>query len=200
MFYKICCVIVRFVMRFVFRYKFYGQENIPQSGGVIIAYNHKSNWDPITAGLSSSRPLTFMAKEELFKIPLFASLIRKLGAFPIKRGRGDIGGVKASLTILKQGKCMLIFPEGHRIKNGKKAKAKAGVVAIAQLAQVKIVPAKISGEYKWLHRVTVTYGKPISLEEHYGKRLEQAQLQEIADYVMETIYSLDMPQKEECAI
>lgn len=190
MFYKVCREIVRFFMLFVFRLEFKGQENIPESGGVIIAYNHRSNWDPIIAGLSSPRQLTFMAKEELFKNPFFAWLIRKLGAFPIRRGRGDVSAVKASLSILKQGKCMLMFPEGHRIKDGKIVKAKAGVAVIAQHAQVKIIPACISGEYKWLHKVKVIYGKPISLEEYYDKHLEQEKLQEIADGVLSTIREL----------
>lgn len=190
MFYKVCRAIVRFVMLFVFRFEFSGRENIPESGGVIIAYNHRSNWDPIIAGLSSPRQLTFMAKEELFRIPLFAWLIRKLGAFPIRRGKGDVGAVKASLSILKSGKCMLMFPEGHRIKDGKIVKAKAGVAVIAQHAQVKIVPACISGEYKWLHKIKVTYGKPITLEEYYDQRLEQKKLQEIADGVLNTIREL----------
>lgn len=191
MFYKVCRVIVRFLMLFVFRFEFKGQENIPESGGVIIAYNHRSNLDPVIAGLSSPRQLTFMAKEELFKTPFFAWLIRKLGAFPIHRGRGDVGAIKASLSILKNGKCMLIFPEGHRIKDGKIVKAKAGVAVIAQHAQVKIIPACISGEYKWMRKITVTYGKPISLEEYYDKHLEQEKLQEIADDVLNTIRGLN---------
>lgn len=191
MFYRFCRTAVRVVMLFVFRFEFKGQENIPQSGGVILAYNHRSNWDPIIAGLSSPRQLTFMAKEELFKIPAFAWIIRKLGAFPIKRGKADVGAMKASLSILKEGKCMLMFPEGRRIKDGKTVKAKAGVAVIAQHAQVKIIPACISGDYKWLHKIKVTYGKPISLEEYYESRLEQKELQEIADGVLNAIRKLN---------
>lgn len=190
MFYKVCREIVRFVMLFVFRLEFKGQENIPKSGGVIIAYNHRSNWDPVLAGLSSTRPLTFMAKEELFKNPFFGGLIKKLGAFPVRRGKGDVGAVKASLAILKQGKCMLMFPEGHRIKDGKIVKAKAGVAAIAHHAKVKIIPACISGEYKFMRKITVVYGSPISLEEYYDKHIEQEKLQEIADNVLNTIREL----------
>ncbi len=191
MFYKICRMILRFIMFFAFRFEFNGQENIPETGGVILAYNHRSNWDPVIAGLSSKRPLTFMAKEELFKNPFFGALIKKLGAFPIHRGKGDIGAVKVSLSILKQGKCMLMFPEGHRIKNGKKVKAKPGVALIAHRAQVKIIPAQISGEYKWMNKITVTYGEPITLEKYYDSRLEPEKIQEIADGVLDTIRSLN---------
>lgn len=190
MFYNICYAIVRFVMLFVFRIKVVGGENIPEEGGVIAAFNHKSNWDPVIAGLSCPRPLRFMAKEELFENFVFGALIKKLGAFPVHRGKGDIGAIKSSLKILGEGEAMLMFPEGHRIKDGRKVKAKPGVALIAQRAQVPIVPVNISGEYKWMHRVTVTYGKPVSLEEYYGQKLEQEKIQEIADNVLDEIRNL----------
>lgn len=190
MFYKVCRVIVRFVMLFVFRLKFVGQENLPAEGGVIVAFNHKSNFDPVMAGLSCKRHLRFMAKEELFKNPVFGALIKALGAFPVRRGKGDIGAIKASLKILGEGNVMLMFPEGHRIKDGRKVKAKPGVALIAQRAQVPVVPVYISGEYKWMHKITVTYGKPISLEEYYGQKLEQEKIQQIADNVLDEIRAL----------
>lgn len=190
MFYKVCRVIVRFVMLFVFRLKFVGQENLPAEGGVIVAFNHKSNFDPVMAGLSCKRKLRFMAKEELFKNPLFGALIKALGAFPVRRGKGDIGAIKSSLKILGEGNVMLMFPEGHRIKDGRKVKAKPGVALIAQRAQVPVVPVCISGEYKWMHKITVTYGKPISLEEYYGQKLEQEKIQQIADNVLDEIRAL----------
>ena len=190
MFYKVCRVIVRFVMLFVFRLKFVGRENVPKEGGVIVAFNHKSNFDPVVAGLSCKRPLCFMAKEELFKNPVFGALIKALGAFPVRRGKGDIGAIKVSLKILGEGKAMLMFPEGHRIKDGRKVKAKPGVALIAQRAQVPVVPVCISGEYKWMHKITVTYGKPISLEEYYGQKPEQEKIQQLADNVLDEIRAL----------
>ena len=190
MFYKVCRVIVRFVMLFVFRLKFVGRENVPKEGGVIVAFNYKSNFDPVVAGLSCKRPLCFMAKEELFKNPVFGALIKALGAFPVRRGKGDIGAIKASLKILGEGKAMLMFPEGHRIKDGRKVKAKPGVALIAQRAQVPVVPVCISGEYKWMHKITVTYGKPISLEEYYGQKPEQEKIQQLADNVLDEIRAL----------
>lgn len=112
-----------------------------------------------------------MAKADLFKNKLFGGLIKKLGAFPIQRGRGDIGAIKGAFSILKNNDAMLIFPEGHRIKNGKRVKAKLGVSMIAVYAKVPVIPLCISGEYKPFHKVTVTFGKPITFEEYYGKSL-----------------------------
>lgn len=190
MLYEVIRVIVRFAMLFVFRIRRTGYENVPESGGVILAFNHRSNWDPVIAGLTSKRHLRFMAKEELFKNPVFGALIKALGAFPVHRGAGDVGAVKASLKILNKGDVMLMFPEGHRIKNNKKVKAKPGVALIAQRAKVPVVPVCISGAYKWMHRITVTYGKPVSLEEYYGQRLEQEKIQNIADEILDNIREL----------
>lgn len=190
MFYEVCRLIVRFIMLFVFRLKFVGRDNVPKEGGVIVAFNHKSNWDPVIAGLSCKRHLRFMAKEELFKNPVFGALIRALGAFPVHRGAGDVGAIKASLKILGEGQVMLMFPEGHRIKNNKKVKAKPGVALIAQRAKVPVVPVCISGKYSWLHKITVTYGEPVSLEEYYGQKLEQEKIQEIANGILENIREL----------
>ena len=112
MFYNIAVWIVRVALLVVFRIKTVGRENIPKEGGVIIAYNHRSYWDPVMAGLTCPRKLRFMAKEELFKNKFFGFLIKSLGAFPISRGHGDLGAIKGSLKILAQGDAMLIFPEG----------------------------------------------------------------------------------------
>lgn len=190
MFYDIVRVIVRAALTLVFRIRRMGHENVPKEGGVILAFNHKSNWDPVIAGLTTKRHLRFMAKEELFKNPVFGRLIKSFGAFPVHRGKGDIGAVKSSLKILGAGEAMLMFPEGHRIKDNKKVKAKPGIAVIAQRAKVPIVPVNISGKYAWMHKITVTYGKPVYLDEYYGCRLEQEKIQSIADGILDNIREL----------
>lgn len=185
MFYRIALIIVRFVMLFIFRVKVVGKENVPKDGGVIIAYNHRSYWDPVMAGATSGRKLRFMAKEELFKNKLFGALIKSLGAFPISRGRGDIGAIKGSLKILKEGNAMLIFPEGKRVTDGSKVKAKPGVAAIAHRAKVPVVPASISGEYKWMRKITVTYSEPVYLD--FENKMTAEETQAAADDILERI-------------
>lgn len=188
MFYEIIRTIVRVAVLFVFRVKVVGyKENVPKEGGVILAFNHTSNWDPVMAGISCKRHLRFMAKEELFENPIFGRLIKGLGAFPVHRGKGDIGAMRASFKILGEGSAMLMFPEGHRIRNGRKVKAKPGIVVIAQRAKVPIIPVCIDGKYSWMKKITVTYGKPISMEEYYGKKLEMDEIQQLADGVLDSI-------------
>lgn len=191
MFYNIAKCIARFALLFVFRIRVKGYENMPKDGGVIVAFNHRSYWDPVMAALSSKRRLRFMAKEELFRNPLFGGLIKSLGAFPVSRSKNDIGAIKSAMKILKGGGVMLIFPEGRRIKDNRIAKAKPGVALIAQMARVPVVPVNISGKYSWMRKITITYGKPVSFEEYYGKRLEQAKIQELADGVLNSVRALD---------
>lgn len=190
MFYYFALGVVRFLMFFIFRIKTVGVKNIPAEGGVILAVNHRSDLDPIMAGLTCPRKLTFMAKSELFKNPVFGRLIKALGAFPIHRGRGDIGAVKGALSILHNGKVLLIFPEGRRVAKGAESKAQPGVAMIAHRAEVPVVPTYIDGDYKWMHKITVIYGKPITLEQYYGEKLNSEEIQAVADDILKEIKAL----------
>lgn len=190
MLYGAICGLARFALHFVFRIKYVGRENMPKEGGALLAVNHRSNWDPIIAAAAAPRELSFMAKEELFRNPVFGGFIKKLGAFPVKRGSGDVGAFKAAMKILAQGKVMLIFPEGHRMKDGRRGKAGGGVAAISHRAKVPVVPMYIEGGYGWMSRMTVYIGKPISLEEHYGSKLTHEDQKAIAEQIMDTMWGL----------
>lgn len=170
MFYKIIKVIVRCFLFFVFRLKTEGAENIPVEGGAMIAVNHKSYWDPVIVGVCCPRKLRFMAKSELFKNKIFGGLITALGAFPVHRGRGDIAAIKSSLSILKNDELMLIFPEGGRILDESKSEAKPGAVMLAIKARVPVIPAYISGKYRWFSKITIHYGEPIYYDNYYDEK------------------------------
>lgn len=190
MFYSVCVKIVRFAMRFCFRIKTFGRENVPKSGGVILAINHKSVMDPVMIGITAPRRLNFMAKAELFENKFFGALIAKLGAFPIHRGAGDVAAMKTAFKILDGEGTMLIFPEGGRVKKGVRKKAKTGVVMIARKKHVPVIPVYIEGDYKWMHRITVTYGTPVSFDEYGNEKLDAGKVQELADGVLGAIYGL----------
>lgn len=191
MFYKVVKGIIRFFLSVTMRVKTLGTENILESGGVIYAVNHKAWLDPLVVAATSKRELTFMAKKELFQNKLLASFLKKMGAFPVNRGKGDIGAVKTALAILKEEKVMMIFPEGTRVKKGEKAEAKPGVVMFATHAKVPVIPIMISGKYGFMKRITVIYGKPIYFEEYYGKKILTDELKEISQSVLDTIYALE---------
>lgn len=190
MFYEFSRAIMNVLMRLKNRYVVRGLDNIPMEGAVLFAFNHKSNNDPIVAGITCPRKLNFLAKSELFEGKISSRLLPALGAVPLQRGKGDFGAVKTTLNILKRGDAMLIFPEGSRVKDGKRKKAKSGIIIIAQKARVPIVPVHIDGDYRFFSRITVTYGKPISLDKYYDIKLDNDTAQSLADGLMDTVYSL----------
>lgn len=190
MLYKIAIAVVRLMTFFMFPLRAEGTENVPKEGAVIIAYNHNSNLDPVMAGITCPRQLSFMAKSELFKNKLFGGLIKALGAFPVQRGTGDVGAFRTAFKIFKDGGAMLIFPEGGRVKSGQTRRAKPGVAMLATRGKVPVIPAHIKNGYRWMRTVTVVYGKPMDFSEYYDKKLTQEETQALADGVLENIYKL----------
>lgn len=190
MLYYIAKGLLRFSGFFMFRIKTIGKKNVPEQGGAIFAVNHRSNWDPVIVAMTSPRRMSFMAKSELFKNKLFGALLRRLGAFPVHRGKGDIGAIKTALSILKGGEIMIIFPEGKRVRDGEKTDIKPGVAMIATHAKVPVVPVSVTGRYRWMHKITVSYGEPIYLDEYYGEKLSIEKLTEISTSIMNRVYSM----------
>lgn len=191
MFYKFVRVLLRFVSLFIFRIKIVGKQNIIKEGGEILAVNHKSYWDPVVIAMTCPRKLSFMAKSELFNNKLFGWLIKELGAFPVHRGKGDLGAIKTALTILRGQNVMMMFPEGKRVRENEKVEPKPGVAMISTHSKVPVIPVLISGKYRWMGKVTVTYGAPIYFDEYYDEKLSVEKLQELSNFVMSTVYSLN---------
>lgn len=189
---RILQALMRGFLHLIFRYKVEGLENVPAEGGVIVALNHRSYWDVVFAGSIIRRPLRYMAKAALFKNPLFSWLITTLGAFPIQRGRGDIGAIKSALGILNGGNVMLIFPEGRRVLDGSHPGGKPGVALIATAAKVPVVPICISGEYKLWHKINFKIGEPIYLSAEGKKRPDGDELQEMSDKIMSAVYAMEV--------
>lgn len=190
MFYKVINALCKFVFLFVFRIKAVGIENVPAEGGVIIAMNHRSNWDVPVAAIVSKRKLRFMAKAEMFKTKIGNWLFTALGAFPVQRGKGDISAIKAALGRLKEGEPIAMFPEGRRNKKGGYIPPKPGVVMLAVKARVPVVPVHITGKYRWLGKITVTFGEPIYYDDFYEQKLVMEELQDLSNVLMDTINSL----------
>lgn len=166
-----------------------GIENVPASGPVIIACNHVSYVDPPALGCLLRRPVAYMAKAELFSIPVLATLIRSLGAFPVDRSRGDVAAIKAAAAILGQGKVLGIFPEGTRNTDGK-VKAQMGAALLASLTGATVVPAYVSGskDATRFGKITVTYGSPLRFV--LERKAKRDDLAKWTDDLMERIYAL----------
>ena len=189
MFRKICVAVLKLFLRCIFRIDVQGLENIPQTDGAILAVNHLSNWDALIVGVFTPRVVIFMAKAELFKNKLFGGILKKLGAFPVKRGKGDIGAIKASLRILADNGLMIIFPEGTR-NNETVSHAKQGVSLISSMSKKPVIPVYISGEYRFRNKITLRFGEAYSFHGKYEGKLTGAELQEEADIILGKIRSL----------
>ncbi|MFX3633506.1 MAG: lysophospholipid acyltransferase family protein [Candidatus Pristimantibacillus sp.] len=163
MLYRFCRFLLRVIYNALFRLEAKGLENIPAEGPVVLCSNHISLLDPPTVGIKVKRKVHYMAKQELFNVPLFGSLIRALGAFPVKRGGVSKDAIRSAINLLKEGKVMGIFPEGTR--NNSEGAGKKGAAMIAIRSGAAVVPVAIVGNYKPFRKMTIIYGKPIDLSE-----------------------------------
>jgi 1-acyl-sn-glycerol-3-phosphate acyltransferase len=163
-FYQAAVVVVTTIVRTLFRYRVVGAEKVPRTGGLIVAANHISNFDPPILGISVPRPVSYMAKKELFAMPLLGPVIARLNAFSVDRQAGGTAALRASLRMLKEGRCIGIFPEGGRNVDGD-AREKGGVAFLAAASGVPVVPAAIVGTRRLrpFARVTVVFGDPIRI-------------------------------------
>ena len=161
--YYIVVFLVRIAMHLWYNLKIEGRENIPKGRAFVYASNHRSYADPVLVTLCGRGRFSFMAKSELFEKPLFAWLIRSLGAFPVERGKGDTAAIDKAIDNVQHGTNLLIFPEGTRSKDGRVGRGKTGVALIASRAWADVVPVGINFEGK-LHfrsKIVVRVGKPI---------------------------------------
>ncbi|MBX0356202.1 1-acyl-sn-glycerol-3-phosphate acyltransferase [Halobacillus sp. Nhm2S1] len=181
---KALCSIILYPM---YRIKIVGKKNIPAEGPVIICSNHISNLDPPVVGITSSRNIYFLAKEELFKNPVIGGILKKVHAFPIKRGMRDRNALRKGLDILKDGHALGLFPEGTRQKSGEIGKGLAGAGFFALRSEAAIVPCAIIGPYQKFKKLKVVYGEPIDMTEY---REQKASAQVVTDRIMEEIRQL----------
>jgi len=164
-----------------FRLRVFGITNVPERGGLVIASNHQSYFDPPLLMLALKRHGSFMARNTLFNNRLFGALISGLNAFPVRRGAMDKQAVREAVRRLKNGGCLVLFPEGTRTRNGEIGPLKPGVLSIAERAGVPIVPAVIEGAFQaWprtgglrLHPISVWYGRPMTPKDRKGMSRSQ---------------------------
>ena len=161
------------LMRLLFRLEVHGREHVPPTGPVLLVSNHVSLLDPPLVGGAAPRDLHFMAKEELFRIPLFGRLITALNARPVRRDGSDGRALKTALRLLGEGRALLVFPEGTRGVEGRLADGKPGAGMLAVMSGAVVVPVHVSGSGKALPagrmvprpvKVRVRFGPPLSFK------------------------------------
>ena len=176
-------------------WKVRGVENIPVDGPIILVSNHVSLWDPILVACSVTRNVSYMAKEELFSIPFLGPIIPRLEAFPVKRGEGDTSAIRNSLSILKEGRVLGLFPEGTRSKSGELQKGLPGMVLLMEKSKAPVVPVKVYGTKHLLTqgwgKIGVVIGPPLTPEQLKAPEGVENRREWVADQIMNALNSLN---------
>ena len=153
---------------------------------MILASNHQSYLDPVLIGTHVLRPLCFLARESLFRVPLLGGLIRRLNAFPVRRGGAAArAALRTAEGILKSDQAVVLFPEGTRTVDGKMQPLKSGVYLIARRARCPVVPVLIVGAFEawprqrkvpWFSSIRMIFGEPIIIQEEDSSESFSAKL------------------------
>ena len=195
-FFNLIFTIAMLVSRLLHPVSVEGLEHLPRRGALLIA-NHASNWDPILLATALPRDyrLRVMGKEELFRNPILAWIIRVGGAFPVNRGGADIQAVKTAIQTIKDGQNLLIFPEGTVIRDGigkadgLPAHAHSGAAVIGVRTGAIFVPVFLGGKKRLFHRTRIIVGQPYT-PVYTGRRGTAEEMQNIADELLRQVYAL----------
>jgi 1-acyl-sn-glycerol-3-phosphate acyltransferase len=154
-----------------FRGKIYGAENVPQTGPVIIVSNHASYFDPPIVSSCVRRPVAYMAKEELFKVPVLAQAIKLYGAYPVSRGSADRNAIRAALEYLENGWAVGVFLEGTRTPDGRISDPKRGAALLAAKAKAPFLPVCLWGSEQILQPGS-SLPRPVPLTIRIGQLID----------------------------
>ncbi len=195
MLYEITHSIAKVLFKIYFNLTIIGVENVPKKGGFIAAPNHKSGLDIPIVGRALPRKMYTLAKEELFRNRIISWYLKAMGGIPLKRNAADIESLRAAINVLKEGKPLLMFPEGTRVEKDELGVPKKGFIFIAYKAKAPILPIGIAGTKNALPKnggfpkprhIVITFGKPIKVWEIFDPH-EKDFYEKAANYVIKEI-------------
>jgi len=190
MWYRLARVVVRLFFRIVYRWRVYGVEHVPATGPVLLCSNHISLLDPPLVAAPLNRRVSFMAKEQLFRIPVLNRLFRLFGAFPVRRGAVDRRSLRMALDVLERGGLLVIFPEGTRSRTGELLPGKPGAGLLALQARATVIPVYIHGPFRLFRPVYVYYGPPVDLQPFWRAEPTVAEARKATEAIMAAIRRL----------
>ncbi|HEU4964703.1 MAG TPA: lysophospholipid acyltransferase family protein [Bacilli bacterium] len=192
MFYRLGHALFSGYFKVLHRWQVIGKENIPQDGAVLLVSNHISNLDPPLVGCGADRPVHFMAKAELFKVPIFGRVIKDMNAFPVKRGVGDRNALRHVIQLLEDGNVVGIFPEGTRNKTGTDAmgEAHSGAANFALKTGATVVPTAIVGTMEAFKPIKLVFGEPVDLSEFAGVKVNRESIGQVTERITAAVNQL----------
>jgi 1-acyl-sn-glycerol-3-phosphate acyltransferase len=185
--------LVRAVATALFPLRVEGLEHLPPRGPYILVSNHLSWYDPPAMEFALRIPIRYMAKRELFSVPVLGLVIRGIGNFPIRRGESDRRALETALRVLEAGQPLGYFPEGTRSRDGVLHRAKPGIAFLARRSGAPLVPIGLSGTPEMRIRVpprsdiVVRVGPPVTIDDLGGRGVDD---QALADAVMRRVAEL----------
>ena len=188
--YRMALGIVRAFVFLCYPLRVTGLGHVPTDGSAILCANHISNLDPLLlASAVKCRNVRFMAKAELFKFKMFAAVFRAVGVIPVRRGESDMGALRASMKVLKDGEVLGVFAQGHRDKTGKLA-MESGVTLLSLRTGAPVIPVFIKGPYRIFRKFTIAIGPAVDLSEYKGK-YDAEQLRAATDKIEVAVRALN---------
>lgn len=206
--YRVTWIILRCIFGTYFRWRLHGVANVPENGPVILAANHASFMDPPMIGSALPRPINYLARESLFRFPLFGWYLRQLNSVPVDRDGAGAKGLKMILDRLLKGGGIILFPEGTRTPDGNFLPARSGIGLTVIKSDAPVVPVRVIGTFEAYsrnmiiprpRRVQVVFGQPMDFKElraeaaNCPKPRVKEIYQQVADELMEAIKKLEPP-------
>ncbi|MDD4766190.1 MAG: lysophospholipid acyltransferase family protein [Desulfotomaculaceae bacterium] len=188
MIYRLLKFLATLILIIVRRWEVQGRENLPAGGGFLLVANHVSYWDPVVVVCAFKRKVYYMAKAELFNIPVLAYVLKISGVFPVQRDITDRAAIRTALRLLADGQIVGIFPEGTRSHTGELLKPHLGAAMLAAKAKVPMIPVALIGTRGVFGRVKMIIGAPIANRE--SSKVSRSDLEKDSDLVMGQIASM----------
>lgn len=193
--YKFIYTKLKWAVKLFYRLKFVGTENEPQEGALLVCSNHISAADPFLVSAATRNQISYMAKKELFGVPIVGSILRSAGSFPVDRKASDVSAIKKAIAILKAGGRVGIFPQGTRRpgESPRDTEIKSGAAMIAVRAEVDILPVFVhrkNNTPRLFRKTTVIIGKPIKFSELGYDPEKSGEYTRIAELIFDEVCKL----------
>jgi len=171
-------VILQILLVPLLRYRSEGTERYPEDSGALLLINHQSYLDPILVGLPLRRPVSFLARDSLFRVPFIGWILRNTHVMPINRDRAGTESIRTAISRMHEGYLVGVFPEGTRTESGDIGKLKPGFIALIRRVDQPIIPVGIAGAYRAMPRGSL-FIRPARVAVHVGEPLDSARVAEL---------------------